>query len=176
MCKYQDKCGECRCFGSRRHESGNSRWRALIDVGDPHMKRNSSHLEGKPYHEQTDSDPEILRSFHLGEMIDEIGDAGSSCRSIDERDPVKEEACGKCPQEKILERGFIRDTPFSHESRENVKADRHQLEAKKDNNKVGRRGHQHHPERRKEDQQVEFSQVRVLRYQIVAREENREKG
>jgi hypothetical protein len=103
----------------------------------------------------------------------EIRRAGGS---VDEGDPVKEEARRKGAQEEVLEGRLVGSDAPAAEAGEHVDGDAHDLEAEEDGDQIRRTRHRHHAGEGTEQQHVVLPVVRLDLFEIVHRDEDGQDG
>ena len=109
---HADEGGEGRGLGRHRHERGDRRRRALVDIRRPLVERDERHLEAVADEEQPDADRK-QRGEGQGHRerryaLADLGQVGGARRTVDQGDAVKEEAAGKGAQQEVLQRRFGR--------------------------------------------------------------------
>ena len=105
--------------------------------------------------------------------ITEVGAAG---QSVEQRQPVGEDAGGERAQQQVLQRGFVGALVAAQEADQNVGRDRHQFQADEQQHDVVARGHAHHADDGEQDQRVELAVVLVLDFQVVHRHQDGDRG
>ena len=138
------------------------------------MKRYRGDLEEKPDGDrhQRQHDQQVARSAVRHARVDHRGDdrqirtrqvhvlPEQSCqvrggrKTVEDRKSVRENAGTKRAQQKIFYRGFIRALVAAQETDEHVETDRHGFEAEELHHQVESRGHEHHSDRREQQQRV----------------------
>ena len=148
---------EPRRLGAHRHEGGDRRRRAFIDVRHPHVERHRADLEDQPRddedHRQQQSGIERIAGHRRSHPV-QLRRAGEP---VDQRNAVKENPGRDPAKDHVFQRRFVRPPLLPQEAGQHIGAERHQFEAHIDRQEVGRRGHDHHSRKREEQQDIVFA-------------------
>ena len=82
---------------------------------------------------------------------------------VQQRHAVEQDAERKRAEQEVLDRRFVRPLVRLDEAGQDVERDRHRLEADEDGDEIDAAGHDHHAERRAQDQEVVLARAGALR-------------
>ena len=103
---------ECGDLGGRRHERGDGRGCALIDVGHPRVERHRTDLEQQGDRHQ--SEAEEHQGFVTRTGVDgrcDPGEAQGAGVAVQQSHAVEEECRREGTQQEVLQRGFLGEQP-----------------------------------------------------------------
>jgi hypothetical protein len=152
--EHPDERREARRFHGDGHERGDGGGGTLVDVRRPHVERHRRDLEPERDHEHRDAGQQHRARGGGRHRRGDLVEPERPGRSIDERDAVEQESGRERAEQEVLHRRFVRAALRPPRAREHVDADRHHLEAEKNDDEVGRRRHHDHAGDRERDEAV----------------------
>ena len=121
------------------------------------MERHRRYLEGEPDRDEDDPNDQPARRFRrAGEQLGQAGKTGGPGKAVDQRDAVEQHPRGERAEHEIFEPRLGRTHRISIEAGGHVERQTLQLETDIKGDQVAGGDHDHHPDRREQDQDREL--------------------
>ena len=161
---------------AHRHERGDRRGGALVDVRRPDVERHRRDLEQEAAGQQRDPHGGRRRGLSATEDAGERREVERPGRAVDQRQPVEQDPRGQRSEHEVLRGGLVRLDLAAEVPGEDVRRERHQLEPDVDHREVDARGHRHHADGGEHDQGEVLAGPVVVALQVVVRQQHDQRG
>ena len=161
--------------GLRRggQEGGDRCRRALVGVGRPGVEGHGRDLEGEPDdHEHDGHAHDRHRVVHGVDLVADLHEHGGAGEPVDQRHAVEHDRRGEDTHQVVLETGLVAAQVALAPGGEHVGRDRQQLEGDEDRDQVAGRGHDHHAEHRRQQEDVVLALPVVALGDVVRRQQH----
>ena len=137
-------------LGRCRHERGDRRGRALVDVRRPGLERDCPDLEQQPHRQHGDAEEQ--QDIALAGQLRRVGDrtdVDAAGVAVEQRDAVDEEGGGERAEQEVLDRCLLRQqAATAGEPGHQVEREAQDLERHEHEQQVVGGGEEHHPAER----------------------------
>ena len=164
---------ERRRLRRHRHERGDRRRRALVDVRRPLVERRDRRLEREAGDDQRERGQEQRVVAHLADRVRDRGEVGRAGRAVEQREPVEQHRRAERADDQVLEARLERVLAPQLGRAQHVERDREQLEADEQRDEVRRAREHDHPEHGEQQQRVVLAVARLGRRQRARRQQHR---
>ena len=156
-----------------RHEPRHASRSAFVRVRRPLVERDGGNLEHQAHHgcKQRDDQHGIVR-IHPPHRIPDDSQVRAARQSVKQRQSVGKDARRKRSQQQVLQRRFIRPAVAPQKSDQDVRGNRHQLQADEDQHNIEPGSHAHHADYRKQHQRIELAMMLVLDFEVPHRHDD----
>ena len=160
--------GEGADLGGRPDEQRHRRGGAVIDIRDPHVKRNRPELERDADQDKGQGEQDVdVETVQRGDRPGNLAEIDRPRDSVEDRSPEQKTAGCDGAEDEVLHRRFCSHRVVARESYHRVQRERQQLQPKIETEHAVRRDHHHDPEGREQSQDVVFAAEKVPVLQIV---------
>ncbi len=157
--------GEARDLGARGHEGGDRGRRALVDVGRPHVERDSRDLEAESHQDERRANGQEQDRGRGGS--EDARQAGGPGRAEDQRDAVDDKSRREGAEQEVFDARFLGCHHFAVEGREHVERDGEQFEGEEDDDEVRGLHHQHHAGHAEKQEDVVFAALDAHAFDVA---------
>ena len=171
-----DDHAERRRLRRDRHERGDRRRRALVDVRRPLVERRHRGLEREPGHDQRDAGQQQRVAARRLDALGDLAEARPAGRAVDEREPVEQRRRADRPDDQVLEPRLERALAPHLGRAQHVERDREQLVADEHGHEVRRAREHEHAQHDGQQQRVELAVPGLARGDPLPREQHAGRG
>ncbi len=140
------------------------------------MEGHCRDLETDSGNQQDDRELEARVALVAGENRRHRAQVGRAGQAVHQRHSVEQDAERKGAEQKILHRRFVRTLTRLDETGQDVERHGHRLEADEDGDEIDPAGHDHHAQRRAQNQEVVLTRRRAFDGEIAHRHQHGDTG